>query len=149
MDFRRFRDGHNWGPRICATLCCNNFEPSRAEPHHASSTELSRAEPSRAAPSRTEPSQSEPSRAEPHRRAGLIHPNTRSPASGGLLCYFLFWYAVAGGGKIGFVLESQHVGNMHSSHRTLLWPRFVSNNSFKLMGAYCLKLLVLPHRAHL
>ena len=42
--------------------------------------------PNRTEPSRTEPSQSEPSRAEPHRRAGLIHPNTRSPASGGLLC---------------------------------------------------------------
>ena len=57
----RLRDGHNLGPQICDTLCCNSFEASRATP---SSTELSRAEPSRAERHRAAPSQANPNRAE-------------------------------------------------------------------------------------
>ena len=59
--------------------------PLRDRPILGARAALSRAEPSRAVPSQAESNQAEPSRfAQP---TGLIHPNTRSPASGGL-----YWY---------------------------------------------------------
>ena len=66
--------------------------PSRAEP--------GRARPGRAEPSRGEPGQDKPSRAEPNRRstepAGVIHPNTRSPANAAeyVTCSFIFIFIV-------------------------------------------------------
>ena len=65
--------GAHFGSQIVAGMGPKRTEPSQAKPSHA--------EPRQTAPSQAEPrrAKAEPSPAEPS-RAGLIHPNTRSPA---------------------------------------------------------------------
>jgi len=96
VDFCHLRDGHNLGPRICATLCCNNFEPSRAEPHQAAPSwaEPSRAERHRAAPRRANPSRAERSRTD---EPALY---TLTPDRPPLAAYY-YNQVISGSGRLG------------------------------------------------
>ena len=67
-------------------------EVSRVAPSRVSRAAPRRTKPRLAAPSHAEPSRAPTSRAEPRQPSrsgpgGLIHPNSRSPASGGFMLY--------------------------------------------------------------